>query len=128
MRDPSRLSAATRGYGYLMRVGRRDDALDRLMDESLELAGPGDSLERAKMLVARALERGAGSMPRAQVDSDGVEALAMARRLGDPETLAQVLDLVSWLLAGSSRALARRQLISEELQLLEAAGREDPRA
>jgi class 3 adenylate cyclase/tetratricopeptide (TPR) repeat protein len=122
MGDTAGLFTAAYEYGYMARIGRPDYAGDRLMDESLELAGPGDSTERAKMMVFRALKQ-MGMRTPAQLEAEGAEALAMARRMGDPEALAFVVSCLSSLLGGSARAVERRQLIGEELELLASAGR-----
>jgi class 3 adenylate cyclase/tetratricopeptide (TPR) repeat protein len=126
-RDPARLCAATYGYGSLMQVGSPDDAVVRLMDESLELAGPADSRLWANMLAFRAVKLG-GQMPRERLEADAAQALAMARSLGDPETLANVLWGMKAVLEGTSRALDRHQLALERLELEEANGRKQPMA
>ena len=147
MGDAAKLSAAVWAYGLLMPVGPPDHECDRLIDETLELAGPGDSRERASMLAFRALKQTDPSPPAqrsmttraAKVvlgrkragratrrEADGAEAVAMARRLGDPETLVQALDSATYLLAGTSRAHERRQMLVEQLELLGPTGRVEP--
>jgi DNA-binding SARP family transcriptional activator len=125
--DAAKLSAAARAYGFLMAIGGPDEVGARLMDEALELVGRGDSVERAKLLAFRAVKQ-TGIRPQSELEADGADALAMARRRGDPETLAQVLALVSILLGGTSRTRDRRALIGEELELHAAIGRSEPLA
>jgi DNA-binding SARP family transcriptional activator len=127
LRDPARLWAATYGYGLLMRVGRPDDALDRLIDESLELAGPTPSLLRADILGFRAGKL-LGLIPRERLEADAAEALAMARSLGDPETLAHALGSMKTVLEGTSRALVRQQLSLEQLEVYGANAWKHPMA
>jgi DNA-binding SARP family transcriptional activator len=66
---------------------------ERLLGEALEAAGPGDSRNRALLLARLAGRRTAGSRLETGQDQPGGfgEALAMARRLADPATLAAVL-------------------------------------
>jgi class 3 adenylate cyclase/tetratricopeptide (TPR) repeat protein len=119
LRDPDRLGAATYGYSYLMQFGRQDDALVSLINETLDMAGPGESPLRASMLAYRAIKL-QGLMPPEQLEADATEALAMARSLGDPWILARVLGAMKGVLAGTSHALLRQQLTLEQLELDEA--------
>jgi tetratricopeptide (TPR) repeat protein len=123
--DPAKLCAATYGYGLLMRVGRPDDALVRLIDQSLELTGPTHSLPRADMLAFRAGKL-VGSIPPERLEGDAAEALALARSLGDPETLAHALGAMKSVLEGTSRALVRQQLTLEQLELYGATAWKHP--
>ena len=77
--------AAIRGYGYVFRL-RTDVELVDLLDEVLELVGPGDSALRAAALGWRAVPWIRGDMVRPPASDAGeVEAaVAMARRVGDP--------------------------------------------
>jgi DNA-binding SARP family transcriptional activator len=65
----------------------------QLLGEALEAAGPGDSHARALLLARLAGWRTAGSRLDGGRDQPGTfgEAVAMARRLADPATLAAVL-------------------------------------
>jgi tetratricopeptide (TPR) repeat protein len=123
--DAKKLSAAAWQYALLLRIGPLDEDCIGLMDEALELAGPGDSAERATMLALRALHH-TGFRPPAQLEEDGSEALAIARRVGQPLTLALVLDSVSSAIRGTSRASEQRQMIVEQLELLTPTGRIEP--
>jgi class 3 adenylate cyclase/tetratricopeptide (TPR) repeat protein len=88
--DPDRLFATVVGYGYMVRL-HGDAELVRLLDDVLDLVGPGDSPLRAKALGWRAvpvIPSARGSRP----DFDRVdEAVAMARRIGDRSALATTL-------------------------------------
>ena len=91
-RDPERMFAAIRGYGYVFRL-RTDVELVDLLNEVLELVGPGDSALRAAALGWRAVPWIRGDMVRPPASDAGeVEAaVAMARRVGDPFALASTL-------------------------------------
>jgi hypothetical protein len=65
-----------------------------LLDEALEAAGPGGGRTRALLLARRAGWRAVGSLlgsEREARPAGFAEAVAMARRVGDPRTLATVL-------------------------------------
>ncbi|MDR2988823.1 MAG: AAA family ATPase, partial [Nocardiopsaceae bacterium] len=124
LQDAAKICMATYGYGYDRRVGHRDEDLERLMNESLELIGPGDSALRAGMLAFRAVMR-RGWVPPAVLRADGAEAFAMARWVGDPVTMAYVLGSMSSLYEGSD-ARPRRDLLREQLELRTAIGQETP--
>jgi hypothetical protein len=64
-----------------------------LLGEALAATGPGDSPTRARLLARLAGWRTAGARlgTGQEPSSDFAEAVAMARRLGDPATLAAVL-------------------------------------
>jgi DNA-binding SARP family transcriptional activator len=64
-----------------------------LLTEALAAAGPGDSTNRAQLLARLAAWRTTGARLGTGRDQPGAfgEAVAMARRLGDPATLAAVL-------------------------------------
>jgi DNA-binding SARP family transcriptional activator len=64
-----------------------------LLGEALEAAGPGDSRTRALLLARLAGWRAVGAQLGADARPGGfAEAVAMARRLGDPRTLVSVLS------------------------------------
>jgi DNA-binding SARP family transcriptional activator/tetratricopeptide (TPR) repeat protein len=127
LQDPTKLGivrVATYGFGFGIRVGQWDDELERLVNESLELVGPRDSGLRAELLAFRAVKKVRWASPTV-LRADGADALAMARRVGDPTTLAYVLNAMSWLYEGSD-AGPRREFLREQLECDEAIGREEP--
>jgi tetratricopeptide (TPR) repeat protein len=123
--DSAELAAACFGYGSLMQIGGPDDAMVRLMDDSVELAGPADSPLRANLLAFRAVKL-IGRIPREQLEAEAAAALAMARSLGDSEVIAHTLFAMTAVLEGTSRASARQQLSLEGVGLDEVNGREEP--
>src|SRR5207253_565736 len=106
----------------------------RLLDEALHAVGSVDSAARARLLGLRAehviLNGGADGYAASLTQSatDAETALAMARRVGDPATLAFVLN--EWqharrAVAGVAPAALREERLAaatELLTLAEAAG------
>jgi tetratricopeptide (TPR) repeat protein len=96
------LVAAIGGYSYLVRV-RRDPELVRLVDALSDIVPPGISPARARVLAWKA-----------QYDPDAAErahdlvdqAVAMARRTGEPQTLAVVWNSAVEVAASASDAHA----------------------
>ena len=92
-----------------------------LLDAALEAIGPNDSEDRARLLVLLANELGAfvgGASDRAFPLAD--EALEVARRVGDPQTLSFVLHVhfeATWVPRTRTRRLA---LAAENVVLAEA--------
>jgi tetratricopeptide (TPR) repeat protein len=89
------LARAALGYGgrFLWDVSRGDDYLPAVLRRALDMMDDGDSGLRVRVLsrLAGGPLRDA-SFPRAERDVLSTEALAMARRLGDPSTLAYALN------------------------------------
>jgi class 3 adenylate cyclase len=99
----------------------RDDTLAGLLEEALATISPADSPLRARLL-GRLAEETVFSDPLERRQALCAEAVGIARRLGDPSTLALVLRHAHW---GTMVAdnLAERLAITEEiLRLAEAAG------
>jgi DNA-binding SARP family transcriptional activator len=91
--SPEQLARAALGYGgriAYLRAGK-DRRLIPLLEEALEALGAGDNELRAMLLarLAGALRDHPAPERRTSLTS---EALAIARRLDDPRTLAYVLD------------------------------------
>ena len=88
--QPERMAQAVLGMVLLGVAGVVDDELIELLDESLDAVGPDDSSLRAQLLTGLAQELywvdAAG-----RSNDAGVEALEMARRIGDSEALAFAL-------------------------------------
>lgn len=87
------------GHGY-QRLGMQDPEVPALLEEALQRLGPGDHPLRALALAH--LDYGLGSVPGSWQRRQGLarEALAMARRLGDPELLVPVLLHTRWAFRG----------------------------
>jgi class 3 adenylate cyclase/DNA-binding SARP family transcriptional activator len=89
------LARAALGYGgrFLWDVSRGDDYLPAVLRRALDMLGDGDSDLRVRVLsrLAGGPLRDA-SFPRAERHALSTEALAMARRLDDPSTLAYAIN------------------------------------
>jgi DNA-binding SARP family transcriptional activator/Flp pilus assembly protein TadD len=92
-RWPDLLSRAALGYGGRFAWGRAsvDPGLVPLLERALAAVGDHDSPERVRLLGRLAAARRDESFrePRVRLAE---EALAMARRIGDPETIAYALE------------------------------------
>jgi tetratricopeptide (TPR) repeat protein len=86
------LAQAALGFGG---IGRERVAADHdwiaLLEEAIGALGPGDSLLRARVQACLAMALYWSDSPERR-DSLSRDAVAMARRLGDPATLALALD------------------------------------
>lgn len=87
------------GHGY-QRLGMQDPEVPALLEEALQRLEPGDHPLRALALAH--LDYGLGSVPGSWQRRQGLarEALAMARRLDDPELLVPVLLHTRWAFRG----------------------------
>ena len=104
--------------GLFSRVGTVDQERVAALEAALEAQGPSDSPTRARLLAALASElHFAGDQRRVHL---GREGLAMARRLGEPSTLAEALEAV-WLAMRDPAAVAERSVIAAEF--VDVAGR-----
>ncbi len=105
------------GHGY-QRIGQPDPLLIELLEEAVQGLGSGDHPLRALALAH--LDYALGSVPgtlsrRAQLAN---EALAMARRLDDIETLVWVMQYTRWAFRGPQRSEDWRAGIAEIEALL----------
>jgi tetratricopeptide (TPR) repeat protein len=88
--DAELAAAAALSYGRVFMFGTVDPVLVGMLEESLDALPPGDSPLRA-LLLARL---GAALQPTRQMEEPiavAREAIAIARRLGDPATLLEAL-------------------------------------
>lgn len=127
-----RLARAALGYGGRFVWTRRtaDDELVPLYDAALEALGEREDRLRALVLarLAAALRPGS-ARPTSDPGADPTEAVALgdaavalARRLGDPVTLAAALDgriMADW---SAGRAAQSIEMVDELIALSEAAG------
>ncbi|MDP9300081.1 MAG: AAA family ATPase [Actinomycetota bacterium] len=120
---PERLARAALGYGgrFVWARSGDDPRLVLLLEDALAALGEEDSPLHAKLLarLAGALRDRPSREPRASLSQRAVE---MARRIGDPATLAYALDgryaAVWW----SGNAEERLAIASEIIQLSDEVG------
>ena len=120
--DPGLLGRAALGYaGRWSQLGRVEEDVAGILQEALGLLGGEDSPLRARLLARLALELYYAS------DSDrrlalSTEAVALARRIGDPLTLATCLDARHYALWRPETVQERLAVASELRRLAEAVG------
>lgn len=119
---PDLLARAALGFGGRAEFGVGPDPDVRaLLDEALA-ALPGDAVA----LRARVLGRMVGTSPYADTMATRAalseEAVMLARRAGDPTTIADALAARHWALLGPDHVAARRALGDELLALADATG------
>ena len=104
------LARAALGYGgrIVWEVSRDDDRLIPLLERALEALPPEDSPLRVRLLARLAGPLRDARFPAERRHAIADEALAMARRLGDPPTLA--FALAGYLPAHMSPARTHRQI------------------
>ncbi len=90
--DGRLLARAVLGAVYEFSPGVRDDAMVALLEEALAALPPNDDPLRARCMVQLAAERLPEPDPRAAVEL-AREAVAMARRIGDTDTLRFTLSV-----------------------------------
>jgi tetratricopeptide (TPR) repeat protein len=117
------LARAAIGYGgrFVWVRSGRDDRLVPLLQDALAALPEEDSVLRVKLLarLAGALRDRPSSRPLASISGEAVE---MARRLGDPATLAYALDGVYAGIRYPQQAAEWRAMGNELVQAAEAAG------
>jgi predicted ATPase len=109
--DRERYARAALGFAELLpNPGVIDAEVVRLLEDGLQLQGPGESALRAKMLARLGNELSLSSQ-RERAKELLADALQMARRFDDPEMLAFVLANHMWLAMDAVQALdlAREQ-------------------
>jgi len=102
-------------------LGAVDEERVALLEEALEAAEPGDSAERAELLSHLAIELMFGSDFERR-DQLSAEALAIARRLDDPYTLAHVLSYRCDAIGHAKTFDERRRLVIEQQELAARIG------
>ena len=120
--DPALLGRAALGYaGRWSQLGRVEEDVAGLLQESLGGLGAEDSPLRARLLARLALELYyAGDPSRRLALSE--EAVALARRLEDPLTLATCLDARHYALWRPETVHERLEVASELRELAETVG------
>jgi class 3 adenylate cyclase len=124
--DPERLSRAALGFGRASVAagdvtGERAEPAVRLLEEALGALGQGDSSLRAMVLahLGRALFLARADLERAA--AAGREGTEMARRVGDPETLAVALEDLRWALGGPENVEERLAVSTELVRVADQA-------
>jgi DNA-binding CsgD family transcriptional regulator len=125
VRAPLLLARAALGYGgNTEEKFENDPAWLRLLDDALEAVGPDDSAVRSRLL-ARAARVTYWLRSAEQSDVMSVEALAMARRVGDPAALAAALSARQYVVTSSPNVAERHALCDELFELGKASGDTD---
>ena len=120
--DPGMLGRAALGYaGRWSQLGRVEEDVAGRLQEALGALGAEDSPLRARLLARLALELYyAGDPGRRLALSE--EAVALARRLGDPLTLATCLDARHYALWRPETVQERLEVAAELRRIAEAVG------
>ena len=114
---PTDLARAALAICLLAEAGVRDQPLIDLLEETLEAVGEEDGPLRAQLLSGLAQEL-YWIDPAGRSDELGLEALAMARRIGDPVSLALVLVRRQFTGGAGPEEVRRRLSESDELHAL----------
>jgi class 3 adenylate cyclase/tetratricopeptide (TPR) repeat protein len=115
------LARAALGLGVEFTVGVVDDVEIRLLEEALTALGEADSVLRARVLarLAKALLWTRQEDRRAALSERAVQ---VARRVGDPGTLAAVLHDRHMAIWGFANTEERLDITGEEIELAEGCG------
>ena len=120
---PALLTRAALSFEKIgVEVGKVDQSLVTLLEDTLRVLGEADSAERARVLARLALElsyAGTATARRATLSQD---AVAMARRVGDSAALAAALHTRLLDLWGPGALQERLATTTEMIQLAEATG------
>lgn len=123
LRLPDELGRAALGYGgrFVWEAGRGDPYLVPLLEEALA-ALSGDSLLRARLLARLAGGPLRDEVDRTRRDALSKEAVEIAGRLGDPATLAYVLDGRHEAIWGPDNIDERLEIAGEVARVASEAG------
>ena len=120
--DPGLLGRAALGYaGRWSQLGRVEEDVAGLLQEALGALPAEDSPLRARLLARLALELYYAGDPDRRL-ALSADAVALARRLGDPLTLATCLDARHYALWRPETVQERLEVASELRRLAEAVG------
>lgn len=126
VREPELLARAVLGYGerfnWTAEPGGPDQELITLLEEALTAIGQEDSTLRVYLLARLSVElstTAVGQKPPSLEQSDSLsqQAVEMARRMGDFETLMLALDRRNWALLGPDHVEERLASASEMMRL-----------
>ena len=120
--DPGLLGRAALGFaGQWSILGRVDDARLALLEEALAGLGDAETPLRARLLARLALELYYSGDPSRRL-ALSEQAVALARRLGDPRTLAVCLDARHYALWRPENVLERLAVAAELRRVAEETG------
>jgi DNA-binding CsgD family transcriptional regulator len=120
--SPERIARAALGFPLTQRIGGALLTTQiALLEQALAVLDGADSSVRARVLANLALALAYQEQPDAG-DAVGLQAVAMARRLGEPAGLAWVLHARRVALSRPGRVEERLSLATEMLGLAEAMG------
>jgi len=120
--DPGLLGRAALGYaGRWSQLGRVEEDVAALLQEALGALGAEDSPLRARLLARLALELYYAGDPQRRL-ALSEEAVALARRLGDPLTLATCLDARHYALWRPETVQERLAVAAELRRIAETVG------
>lgn len=121
LHSPARLARAALGYGGPRgSFGVVDQELVSLLEEALATLGRCDDAVRARLLARLAMELYFGGAAERRVTLVD-EAVAIARRVGDPATVAYALNARYAALWGPENAAERLEVADEVLELARRA-------
>ena len=113
-------AASVLGLATWIVIGTSSDEVTELIEEALAELHPGDSALRARLLVRLSVAT-YFSRP-GQREQYAREALEMARRIDEPDTLAAVLEHAHFTLSSPARTEERLEIASELIEAAERAG------
>ncbi len=120
--DPVLLGRAALGFaGPWSMLGRADEERVAVLEEALEALGAEDRPLRARLLARLALELYYAGAPERRLEVSE-EAVALARRIGDPATLAVCLDARHYALWRPETVEQRLEVAAELRRIAEQAG------
>jgi DNA-binding SARP family transcriptional activator len=120
--DAGLLGRAALGYaGRWSQLGRVEEDVAALLQEALGALGDEDTPLRARLLARLALELYYAGAPQRRL-ALSAEAVAIARRLGDPLTLATCLDARHYALWRPENVPERLAVAAELRRIAEAVG------
>ena len=120
---PALLTRAALGFEKIgVEVGKVDQPLVALLQDTLRVLGESDSAERARVLARLALELSYAGTATARRVTFSQHAVAMARRIGDPAALAAALHTRLLDLWGPGALQERLATTTEMIQLAEVIG------
>ncbi|HTE63439.1 MAG TPA: AAA family ATPase, partial [Solirubrobacteraceae bacterium] len=120
--DPALLGRAALGYaGRWSQLGRVEEDVAAVLQEALAALGGEETPLRARLLARLALELYYAGDPRRRL-ALSEEAVALARRLGDPLTLATCLDARHYALWRPETVHERMEVAAELRRIAETVG------
>jgi class 3 adenylate cyclase len=118
--DHELFAEAAEGLSGWQEVGKIDHEGIGLIEEALDLLGECDSTMRARLLARLAIA--VYFVSHVRREKLALEAVAMARRVDDPATLAFVLNDAHFVLHGPGSDRYRIELATELIEVAERAG------